>query len=371
MGSVKDLQQLASAYENRPGEGNFHFSDRYSVFDWGEMPDQIAGKGAALAVMSAYNFEELERRGIRTHYRGLVTAKGGLVRFADLKKHGGGCEVMRVALARVYHPTARSFLGAGGNPEVRYDYTFFKTNRGRLNNFLVPLEVIFRNGLPLGSSVFDKIAKIEAAAPDGIREAALRELLSGLGLEQAPVPGQMLPRPIMSFSTKLESGDRNLEEPEAFEISGLEEADFQQLTGIGLAVNEFISERAESCGLDHYDGKIELIYDGGPVLADVVGTFDENRFASRGRQGRQISKEFLRQWYKRNQSDFPPACEAAKAGGAGWQSRCPVKPVRLPAELVRLTAQMYQAGCNRYTGRPLFDVPDLEDVLEALEPYRR
>jgi phosphoribosylaminoimidazole-succinocarboxamide synthase len=374
MGSVKDLELVSPAYENRPGEGYFLFSDRYSVFDWGEMPDHIAGKGAALAVMSAFNFEQLERRGIRTHYRGLKTAAGALVRFDDLPEESGGCALMRVALARVYEPTARLFLAARGTPEVRYDYSFFTANRGKLNNFLVPLEVIFRNGLPLGSSVFAKIEKIKAGTPgpEGTAgKAALTELLSALGLKREPEPGQMLPRPIMSFSTKLESGDRGLEEREAFEISGLTEDDFRELTKIGLGVNDFISEQAEKTGLAHYDGKIELIYDGGLVLADVVGTFDENRFAFRKLENRQISKEMVRQWYKRNQSDFPAACEAAKSSGAGWQARCAVKPLRLPPELVSLTAAMYQAGCNRYTGRRVFDVPELEDVLEALEPYRR
>ncbi len=72
MGSVKDLLVTEPAYVDQAGVGSFVFSDRYSVFDWGEMPDHLAGKGRALAVMAAYNFEELERRGFRTHYRGLV-----------------------------------------------------------------------------------------------------------------------------------------------------------------------------------------------------------------------------------------------------------------------------------------------------------
>ena len=78
MGSVKDLLVTEAAYEDRPGVGTFVFSDRYSVFDWGEMPDHIPGKGKALAVMAAFNFEELERRGIRTHYQGLLLPDGKL-----------------------------------------------------------------------------------------------------------------------------------------------------------------------------------------------------------------------------------------------------------------------------------------------------
>ena len=58
------------------GVGRFRFSDRYSVFDWGEMPDHIDGKGAALCLMGAYCFEQLEQKGVKTHYRGLVDASG-------------------------------------------------------------------------------------------------------------------------------------------------------------------------------------------------------------------------------------------------------------------------------------------------------
>ena len=48
MGSVKDLKIVRPAYENKPGIGDFEFSDRFSVFDWGEMPDHITHKGRAL-----------------------------------------------------------------------------------------------------------------------------------------------------------------------------------------------------------------------------------------------------------------------------------------------------------------------------------
>ena len=78
------------------GIGKFHFSDRYSVFDWGEMPDQIEGKGAALCLMGAYCFERLEEKGIRTHYRGLVDSDGKGVGFKELKHPSRGMEVKLV-----------------------------------------------------------------------------------------------------------------------------------------------------------------------------------------------------------------------------------------------------------------------------------
>ncbi len=72
MGSVKDLLVIAQPSKNKPGTAQFVFSDRYSVFDWGEMPDLIADKGAAICITTAYFFEKMEEMGIPTHYRGLV-----------------------------------------------------------------------------------------------------------------------------------------------------------------------------------------------------------------------------------------------------------------------------------------------------------
>jgi phosphoribosylaminoimidazole-succinocarboxamide synthase len=72
MGSVKDLKILKRATPDNPGQARFIFSDRYSVFDWGKMPDHIHYKGAAIALLGAYFFEKLEEIDIPTHYAGLV-----------------------------------------------------------------------------------------------------------------------------------------------------------------------------------------------------------------------------------------------------------------------------------------------------------
>ena len=48
MGSVKDLIIVKNPTQKNMGIGKFIFSDRYSVFDWGEMPDQIEEKGKEL-----------------------------------------------------------------------------------------------------------------------------------------------------------------------------------------------------------------------------------------------------------------------------------------------------------------------------------
>jgi len=359
MGSVKDLQLLEPAYENKPGVGNFVFSDRFSVFDWGEMPDQIKGKGAALAVMSAYNFEKLHEQGIPSHYRTLILPDGSST-FNGLMEEEGGSNVMCVDMGVRYDPTARRVMGEDGKPQVDYDYSFFDVNRGKLNNFLVPLEIIFRNGLPKGSSVFRKLRKVSG------NPEKMKGILGKLGLIEVPSEGDMLPETVVDYTTKLEEGDRVLTEDEAYKISGLTEEEFGKIKPFALRVNYFVTERAKLTGLaPHWDGKVEMVYRNGLVLADVVGTPDEDRFGDR------MSKEFLRQWYDKNQPGWHEACDEWKKTGEGWQDRCPVKPVKLPPELSTLVSQMYQSACNQYVGREIFpDVPELGGVMERLKPFR-
>jgi len=68
MGSVKDLTIIQKPTQTETGIGRFVFSDRYSVFDWGEMPDIIPDKGKSIAVLASYFFEKLNEMGIQTHY---------------------------------------------------------------------------------------------------------------------------------------------------------------------------------------------------------------------------------------------------------------------------------------------------------------
>src|SRR6516164_8424199 len=67
--SMPTIQGLQLEYEgsvknvfSNPAEPNylwFQFTDDYSVFDWGKMPDEIANKGKSLTLLGAYLFGEL------------------------------------------------------------------------------------------------------------------------------------------------------------------------------------------------------------------------------------------------------------------------------------------------------------------------
>ncbi|MEM3581032.1 MAG: phosphoribosylaminoimidazolesuccinocarboxamide synthase [Candidatus Bathyarchaeia archaeon] len=345
MGSVKDLEVVKKPTKTRMGIGRFHFSDRYSVFDWGEMPDHIDGKGAALCLMGAYCFERLEEKGIRTHYRGLVDEKGKVVHFDELEKP---TNVMEFHLVNVYKPKA--YVEGG---KLKYDYSVYTP---RLRNFLIPLEIIYRNGLPEGSSVFKRLEQGLVTLED-------------LGLDHYPKPGERLAKPIFDVSTKFEESDRYLTWREAQQLAGLTDNELEEIKSVLLKVDETITEIAAKAGLVNEDGKIELAFDEKRrlMVADVVGTLDECRFTY---QGLHVSKEIARIYYRQTEwaKEVEQAKQKAKEQGVkDWRTLVKNQPPKLEQKLKTLISQMYMAAANEITRRKMFDVPKLTDIVKKFE----
>ena len=357
MGSVKDLEVIEDPTNHGLGKGIFTFSDRYSIFDWEKMPDLIPNKGKALCMMAAWNFERLEEEGIETHYLGVLNDNNGkIVKTSDLSEPSNR---MMVNLSRVIEPSF--FNGV-------YHYTSFIENRGKINNFVVPLEVIYRRGAPKGSSLFKKIDELKEKKD----EEGLKNLLVQYGLTKKPNHGDLFPRIGYDFTTKFESSDRKLTKEEAYEISGLTRMQFEELQAMRGSVVYFISERAKEVGFTDYDGKHEYLFFQGIKLADVVGTFDENRFMFNGEQ---VSKEVLRQYHKTHQTEWVEDIERAKSNAennriSDWKSLVTIQPQNLDPVLINLVGEMYAAGSDLYTGLNLFRVRPLEQVMEDLRAYK-
>ncbi|MCQ4332507.1 phosphoribosylaminoimidazolesuccinocarboxamide synthase [Natronomonas sp. F2-12] len=337
MTSVKQFRVEEPATADDLGTGAFVFTDDYSVFDWGKMPDAIPNKGASLCAMGAANFEALEAAGIPTHYRGVI----------------GGGEV--VDLGSVASPPREMSIDLTRVPELphegrEYDYTAYHAAAGE--NYLIPLEIVFRNTVPVGSSLRSR------ADPDAF----------GLGYDGWPDEAIDLPEPVVEFSTKYEESDRYLSRENADYIAG--DADVDTLEEIARDVNELVTEKAAEAGLKHEDGKIECLYYEGEIrVADVVGTFDENRFSY---EGRQLSKEVLRQYHKRTQPEWAEAVSAAKTEAkaedvADWRELCATDPEPLEDHVIDAVRDMYTAGTNAYLDRELFDAPPLSAAVEAVE----
>lgn len=303
MGSVKNLRVVVEPQGDAEGEGMFEFTDDFSVFDYGKMPDTIPCKGEALCRMASYNFGRLA---VNSHFLGFVPP-----------------DKMKTRLVR---------REGSGN-----------------KNRMVPLEIMFRNELPEGSSVFERVA-------------SGRLSLESLGLDSMPRPGEALPKPMLDVSTKYEATDRYLDWKEALEIARITGAQLSELKTLALKVNESINSRAKAVGLRHADGKIECALDGSGKLmvVDVFGTLDENRFLFGGAH---LSKQVLRDYY-RSTPWFMELEEAKKTGVP--KERWPTPP-RLPKELVKIVSDLYKSVTEAWTGEKVWGAPGIPEVCGEMK----
>jgi len=347
MTSVKDFRVEVNASPETLGRGAFVFTDDYSVFDWGKMPDEIPDKGASLCTMGAYNFETLESAGIPTHYGGVRTPEIEATVSLDAAIDAGTApREMVIELTQV---PDLPFRGRDVDDPSGYDYGAYHDEAGE--NFLVPLEIVFRNRVPVGSSLRSRTDPAD----------------HGLDYDTWPDEAVDLEDPIVEFSTKYEQQDRYLSRAAADRIAGV--ADIEDLESVAREVNDLVTEQATDADLVHEDGKIECLYYRGEIrVADVVGTFDENRFSY---DGQQVSKEVIRQYHKRTQSEWVAAVSAAKdeadeRGVADWKSLCDHEPDPLDDDVIGIARDLYCAGTNAYVGRNAFDAPSLTEAVEAV-----
>ena len=339
MTSVKNFRVTREATADSLGRGVFEFTDAYSVFDWGKMPDEIPEKGASLCTMGAFNFEMLAEAGVPTHYRGVIV-DGEVRSLEEALDEGHVPREMAIEVTQV--PDLPFEAGT-------YDYDAYHGDAGE--NFLVPLEIVFRNRVPVGSSLRKRSEPTD----------------HGLDVEEWPDEAVDLSDPVVEFSTKYEEQDRYLSREEADGIAG--QASVDDLESVAREVNRLVTEQAERTGLTHEDGKIECLYYGGEVrVADVVGTFDENRFSYGGQQ---LSKEVIRQYHKRTQPEWVEAVSEAKLkaneqGVDDWRALCERDPEPLAEDVVQASRDMYCAGTNAYMQSEVFDAPSLEKALATI-----
>ncbi len=340
MGSVKEVEIIKKTGIDTEGEGEFIFSDRYSVFDWGEMPDHIEKKGSALCMLSSFFFELLEKNKIKTHFLGLNEG-GQLKKFSKMKTASNR---MRVKIVRVIRPEY-------DKENNKYDYSAYKN---KLSNYLIPLEVIYRNKLTEGSSVFKRIKDGSAS-------------FGSLGLDHEPVLNELLKKPVIDVSTKLEHTDRYLTWDEAQIISGLDAENIKTLKTLVSAINNIISAACKKAKIENVDGKFEFGVDakGNITVVDVLGTPDECRFLY---DGFHISKEFARRWYRKTEW-YTAVEKAKKMGGPDWKTLVKILPPPLPPEIKKLISQMYLSVTNEITGKKVFDSPPLKKVIKELKKY--
>ncbi|MBB5753131.1 phosphoribosylaminoimidazolesuccinocarboxamide synthase [Prosthecomicrobium pneumaticum] len=304
--STKTPRIEVAAGPGRTGRAIFSFTDDFSVFHFSKMPDQIPGKGEVVARMGHASLKALECAGIHTHMIGFRPPRA-----------------MEVRLVNVLDPAERP-LGPGDTAR------------------LVPLQVIYRNRLGPGASVYR-------------RAAAGRVTPADLGLDVLPPPDAPLARPILEFTTKLETIDRFVREDEARAIAGLTPGQFETLKAMTLEIDAVLSRHAAARGLVLADGKVEfaLDEDGALMLVDVAGTPDENRFVL---DGIDVSKQILRDFYH----GFGLEAEVQRLAAAGVPRPLWPSPPRLPPVLTAAVAELYRALCERWTSVPVGATRTLE-----------
>lgn len=351
-GSVKNVRGEVSAESLL-----FEFSDRYSIFDWGEMPDQLDEKGKTLAIMGksffqylgdASNWEGLFSSDIikQTFSKDYLTALSqseiykrycdqGLNHHAVIVQDDFNNPYLKVKNINIIRP---SFDG------VNYHYEAYTD---KPVNALVPLEVIFRLGLSNGNSLTKRL---------GMDLAKWR----AFGFNEIPDTG-LLKTPIIDFSTKLERGDRYLDYSEAQTISGMNDDEWSELQQMTNLITLNLFRFHHDLGLELWDGKIEVGFIPGIfgnrsfMLVDSIG-IDELRLLYKGKS---FSKEFLRETYK--ESTWFNNLELAKkdvlASGGDFKEVCLTKynssPSPLNPEIKARAEAVYKSYSNAVTTKVL------------------
>ena len=361
-GSVKNVLKVPQT-----GDFIFEYSDRFSVFDWGAMPDTLDGKGAALASMANFffdilgekdtwsnwslpnNLKEFDHNRLLEDFRSHGMSHHGVGLGADLNQY-------KIKPVEVIKPEYK------GNGE--WDYTAYNE---KPVDCLVPLEVIFRFGVPRGSSLLKRTTN-----PDYVKE---------LGLSQAPLIGEKFTKPLIEFSTKLEPRDRYMSYEGAMDMARISETEFKTLKDFVSLVALRLKDIFKEIDIELWDGKFEFAfgkkYGNGNrtfTLVDSIGP-DELRLMYKGTQ---LSKETLRKFYRK--TDWYELVEKSKVladerGDANWKDVCQkefnVEPPQLDPVLKNACEEMYKSLAQKlnkkFIGEDVFNSCwDLDKVVENI-----
>ncbi|MCB9092029.1 MAG: hypothetical protein H6620_05665 [Halobacteriovoraceae bacterium] len=329
-GSVKDILT-----DREQDNIYFVFSNRYSVFDWGEMPDHLHNKGLALALMGKIFFEILESP---QKWQDLEKTSFPFKRFyteklfshplyESLKLHGLKHHFIQFYQNKDAGVLKVKKVDVPKNTECESFYKNYPTNA------LVPLEVIFRFGLPVGSS-FQKRMQGPDFAPffEGYNEN-----------------DTYFPIPIVDFSTKLEPTDRYLTYREAQELSQTNDEEFSNLITLTQLTSLMLYKVFKEIGLQLWDGKFEFAFAKDLQqtrhfqLVDSIG-IDELRLSQNDFI---LSKEFLRNFYKT--SSWYEFIQENKTKTSDWKKLSLEKgitPPPLQLETKQQAEEMYMAMAN-------------------------
>ncbi len=276
-GSAKDLY----VHPDYPDRIVATFSDRVSVFDYGAVPEALSGRGALLQRI-ALSFEALfDQEDVPTAFD------------AELSRVSGHF-VMRRATQSKFSEQIDKVGTAKPHEGLRF----------------IPLEVIFRWGVPPGSSFLKRHSEFKAF--------------------------HRFPKVFVEFSTKFEASDRYLSKEEAERLAGSPDL-ITKIEHLASKVALLLKQTFKRVGLELWDGKIECALDqatGEVVLVDAI-TPDELRVTFPGIEEVPLSKELLRLWLGSTLWGYQVAQEKKK-DPTHWKSK-----VLLPPKLGNWRTQVF------------------------------
>ena len=361
----------------------FDYTDAFSVFDWGRMPDALPKKGEALALLAADWFEKLEKpvswvefskspqalglrksnrfgaafielgemlqqEGLKTHYLGALNEGEDRARpLSDIRAPIKKIAVKQVSAVR---PTSSQVMGRNVS-----DYS--KTRMSAAPR-LVPLEVVFRFSCPAGSSILERVAKDP-------------HYLASIGFGDSKIAaGEKWDFPILELFTKLETSDRPVSLSEGLAISGISGPQLQEVLFKTAWIAGYLRYVCARAGLELADGKLEwaVSQHGEVFLADAIGP-DELRLLG---DGVQLSKEFLRNFYRATPwfESITKAKEIARSqGSADWKRNVTVSAPALSSQYKEAASQLYMALTNQLTERTWF--PQAWDMKKVISEIKK
>jgi len=302
-GSNKDIYEL----EKHPQHLLFKMSSRISVFDVGALDDDITERAQSLERFAQSVALHLASKGVPQAWD------------KELSSEYQGFVQKRVAHAKIPSRTAEELsacaLVGSALPMSSASSELILNNIDGDKPLFVPLEVIVRWGVPVGSSLVKKDPN------------------------RYPL-GSRFETPTVDYTTKLEAQDRALDNTEAQSLcpEGLKLASLEKFVlEVAAHLKSFFGEK----GLEVWDAKFELAWDAKKeslLLVDAV-TPDELRLTLKGLDKVPLSKELLRFWLRQT-AWYEDVLVAKAKGGNSWRDQLSPAP-RLGAWRLNFLSKLY------------------------------
>lgn len=410
MGSVKSRiwddspagQLYRPATPTSLGLAAWRVSGRFSVGDLKGLipPVEIVGKNYALAMTASWYWERAANAGFHSTYAGMVDHNGRVVDVSTLLERGELSDIVVMELAYTPHDLTEDGVITSA---VLAEYHRL-ISAGEITCYVADVENIFRWGVPLGSSVFEKIfraagmAEIYAglatydevvqgldairAIPGILRQEQMRSVLAKAGLFAIPNPGFMMPTAVLNRTTKFDpSGDNDLTDEAAIGQMHVDESVYAQWSGDLLRNAAHQRRICDNHDVFNVDGKTEaVVVDGQPRYADFACTADENRLMLRHQPVATgtvflipSNKEVQRAKF-REEGVYAAIGQAKATHGDAWRDHLyefvsEQVVVEATHQSVEMMAHAIGLVGNRLLGVDIFPAEPLESWVESFLPY--